>query len=83
MLIGDLPARISYAVLMVLPFVALAFFVLFYDKASYVYFALLAALPAVLIGMTGKTPGELVIALRLTTVTALLFGLGLAWAIAF
>lgn len=82
-LIGDLPARISYAVLMVLPFVALAFFVLFYDKASYVYFALLAALPAALIGMTGKTPGELVIALRLTTITALLFGLGLAWAIAF
>ncbi len=82
-LIGDLPARISYAVLMVLPFVALAFFVLFYDKAGYVYFALLAALPAVLIGMTGKTPGELVIALRLTTITTLLFGLALAWAIAF
>ena len=82
-LIGDLPARISYSVLMVLPFAALAFFVLFYDKAGFVYFALLAALPAVLIGMTGKTPGELVIALRLTTLTALLYGVGLALAIAF
>ena len=68
---------------MVLPFAALAFFVLFYDNAGYVYFALFAALPAALIGMTGKTPGDLVIALRLTTLTALLYGVGLAWAIAF
>lgn len=82
-LVGELPARIAYAVLMILPFGALVFFVLFYSNAAYSYFALLAALPAVLIGMTGKTPGELIIALRLTTLTALAFGLGLAWAIAF
>ena len=82
-LIGNLPARITYAVLMVLPFVVLVFFILFYDKAGYVYFALLAAVPAVLIGLTGKTAGELVIALQLTTLTAFAFGVGLAAAITF
>jgi len=82
-LIGNLPARITYAVFMVLPFGVLVFFVLFYDKAGYVYFALLAAVPAILIGLTGKTPGELIDALRLTTLTAFVFGVGLALAIAF
>jgi 1,4-dihydroxy-2-naphthoate octaprenyltransferase len=82
-LIGDMPARITYAVLVSLPFLLLVFFVLFYDNAGYVYFALLAAAPAVLIALTGKQPSEFVLALRLTTLTALAFGLGLAWAIAF
>ncbi len=45
-LIGDLPARIVYAVLMLAPFGILAFFVLFYENAYLVYFALLAAIPA-------------------------------------
>ena len=81
-LIGDLPARIVYAVFMVAPFGILAFFVLFYENAYLVYFALLAALPAVLIGITGQGK-DLVVALRLTLLIALAFGLGLGWAIAF
>ena len=82
-LIGDLPARITYAVFVLLPFVVLVFFVLFYDKAGYVFFALFAAVPAILIALTGKTPADLIIALRLTTLTAFAFGVGLALAIAF
>lgn len=82
-LIGDLPARIVYAVFMLAPFGILAFFVLFYLNAYLVYFALLAAIPAIIIGLTGKTAPELVVALRLTGLTALAFGLGLGWAIAF
>lgn len=82
-LIGDLPSRIVYVVLLAAPFGILAFFVLFYDRAYLVFFALLAAIPAGLIGMTGKTAPELVVALRLTALTALLYGLGLGWAIAF
>ena len=81
-LIGNLPARIVYAVLMVAPFGILAFFVLFYENAYLVYFALLAALPAVLIGITGQGK-DLVVALRLTLLTALAFAIGLGWAIAF
>lgn len=82
-LIGDRPARITYAVLMLLPFGILAFFVLFYANAYLVYFALMAALPAAGIALTAKTAPELVIALRLTALTALVYGLGLGWAIAF
>jgi len=82
-LIGDRASRITYAVLMLAPFGILAFFVLFYANAYLVYFVLLAALPAVGITLTAKTPGELIIALRLTALTALAYGLGLGWAIAF
>lgn len=81
-LIGNLPARITYAVLMVAPFGILVFFVLLFANAYLVYFALLAAAPAILIGLTG-TGKDLVVALRLTALTALAFGLGLGWAIAF
>lgn len=82
-LIGNLPARIVYSVFMLAPFGILVFFTLFYDKAYLVYFALLAAIPAVGITLSAKTPPELIVALKLTTLTALAFGLGLGWAIAF
>jgi 1,4-dihydroxy-2-naphthoate octaprenyltransferase len=82
-LLGDRAARIVYVVLLLLPFVILGFFTLFYANAYLVYFALLAALPAAGIALTAKTAPELVIALRLTALTALIYGLGLGWAIAF
>jgi len=82
-LIGDLPARIVFGVLVLAPFGILAFFTLFYENAYLVYFALLAAIPAVGIGMSAKTAPELVVALRLTSLAALVYGLGLGWAIAF
>ena len=81
--LGDRASRITYAVFMLLPFALLAFFVIFYANAYLVYFALLAAIPAVGITLSAKTAPELVIALRLTALTALAFGLGLGWAIAF
>jgi 1,4-dihydroxy-2-naphthoate octaprenyltransferase len=61
----------------------LAFFVIFYPNAGFVFFALLAAVPAVLIVMTAKTPREFLTALRLTLLTSLIYGLGLAAAITF
>jgi 1,4-dihydroxy-2-naphthoate polyprenyltransferase len=81
--IGDRPSRVLFAVLVLVPFAILVFFALFYPLAYLVYFTLLAALPAILITLTGRTPGELILALQLTTLTALLFGLGLAAALAF
>ncbi|HQG70494.1 MAG TPA: UbiA family prenyltransferase, partial [Rhodoglobus sp.] len=81
--LGDRPARIAYAVLLLLPFVILVFFTLFYANAYLVYFALLAAVPAAGITLSAKTAPELVLALRLTALTALAYGLGLGWAIAF
>ncbi|PZQ89915.1 MAG: 1,4-dihydroxy-2-naphthoate polyprenyltransferase [Leifsonia xyli] len=81
--LGDLPSRILYTVLMVLPFVILVFYVLFYDLAPYVYFALLAAAPAILIVLTARTAREFVTALKLTLLTAFVYGVGLAAALAF
>lgn len=82
-LIGDRASRVLYAVFLLVPYGILAFFALLYENAYLVYFTLLSALPAVLIVLTAKTAKEFIVALRLTTLTALLFGLGLAWAIAF
>ena len=82
-LMGDLASRIVFAVLLLAPFGILSFFTLFYDNAYLVYFVLLAAIPAVGITISAKTPGELIIALRLSALVALAYGLGLGWAIAF
>jgi 1,4-dihydroxy-2-naphthoate polyprenyltransferase len=82
-LMGNGAARIVFAVLLVLPFIILIYFVLLYPNATYTYFALFLALPAVLIALTGKTPGELVLALQLTSLTALVYAIGLGWALAF
>jgi len=82
-LIGDVPSRVVYAVLVAAPFLILIFFTLLYDKAGYVFFALLAAGPAILIGVMGKEASDRIIALQLTTLTAFLYGVGLALAIAF
>ena len=81
-LIGRVPSIVLYAVLMVVPFGLLVFFTLFYLTAGYVYFVALAAVPAIVIVIFAKTPRELVTALQLTLLAALLFGLGLGAAMA-
>ncbi len=82
-LVGSRAARILFGVFALVPFVILAFFSLFYAKAPLVYFALLLVLPAVLITSTAKTAPEFMVALRLTSITALVYGLGLGAALAF
>ena len=82
-LIGDLPSRVVFAGLTLAPFVILFFFGLVFPLANYVFFALLAAIPAVIITLTGKTPPEFILALKLTSLTALVFGLGLGVSFAF
>ncbi|HEY5231627.1 MAG TPA: 1,4-dihydroxy-2-naphthoate polyprenyltransferase [Galbitalea sp.] len=81
--LGNRASRVVYAVLLLLPFVILIYFTLLYPNTPYTYFALIIALPATLITLTAKTPGELVIALQLTSFTALLYAVGLGWALAF
>jgi 1,4-dihydroxy-2-naphthoate octaprenyltransferase len=88
-LLGGTGARVLYVVLMLVPFGILAFFALFYEPGSgsgfapFVYFAGVAALPAILIAITGRTAREWVFVLQLTLATALLYGLGLSAAIVF
>jgi 1,4-dihydroxy-2-naphthoate octaprenyltransferase len=61
----------------------LGFLAILFPKAILVFFTLLMALPAALIVVTAKTPKELILALQLTSFTGLLYGLGLAAALAF
>ncbi|MFP7762245.1 1,4-dihydroxy-2-naphthoate polyprenyltransferase [Marisediminicola sp. LYQ134] len=82
-LLGDMPSRITFAVLTLAPFGILAYFAVFLPLALYVFFALLAAVPAVIITLTAKTAPEFILALKLTSLTALLFGVGLGAAFAF
>ena len=82
-LVGNRVSRVLFTVFVAIPFVILVFFSVFYEKAPYVFFTLLVAIPAVIITLTGKTAPEFILALKLTSLTALLFGLGLAAAIAF
>lgn len=81
--IGDLPARILFVVLLAGAYGVLVPFTLLYPWAPAAYFSLLIAAPAALIALLAKTPGELVLALKLTSLAALVTGLGLAAAIAF
>lgn len=81
--IGARGSRILYTALMLVPFVVVALLVPFYPTASLVFLVVLIAGPAVLITATAKSPRELVIALSLTGATALVYGLGLAAALAF
>jgi len=75
--VGDPVARALYASFLLLPFLILAYFGFLYFNAPYVYFTLLAAVPAAVIGVTGKTPRELILALQLSSLTALVYGLAL------
>ncbi|HRP99748.1 MAG TPA: 1,4-dihydroxy-2-naphthoate polyprenyltransferase [Terrimesophilobacter sp.] len=81
-LIGSLPSRILFTVFVLAPFVILVFFTLLFPNANYVFFVLFLAIPVTLIVMTAKTSKEFVLALGLTSLSALLFALGLAAAIA-
>lgn len=86
-LLGDRGSRILYVLLLLAPFGILAFFAVFYDPSSgsgyapLVYFAGVAALPAILIAVTARTAREWVLVMQLTLLTALLYGLGLSAAI--
>ena len=79
--IGSRGSRILYAVLMLVPFAVVGVLSPVYPEALLVLLVLLVAIPAIVITATAKTARELIIALSLTGLTALLYGLGLAAAL--
>ena len=81
--LGDLPARILFSVLLASAYGVLEPFALLFQWAPAVYGTLLISAPVILIVLLARTAGELVLALKLTSLAALLTGLGLAAAIAF
>jgi 1,4-dihydroxy-2-naphthoate polyprenyltransferase len=76
-LVGPLAGRILFTIFMLAPFGIVVFWAFLYPTATLVFFALLAALPACVIVLWGKTPRELLTALQLASLTALLYGVGL------
>lgn len=79
-LIGRTGSRVLFTLLIVVAFLLVALLAVFYPIAWLTMLALLAALPAVLIVWTYRLPKELIIALALTSFTALLVAGGLYWA---
>lgn len=77
---GRTPSAVLFCLLMLIPFGIVIYLGLFYAAAFLTLFALLAALPACLITVMAKSPQEYVLALKLSSLTGLLYGLGLAFA---
>jgi 1,4-dihydroxy-2-naphthoate octaprenyltransferase len=81
--IGRRGSRVLFGLLLLVPYLVLGYLTIFYPTASLVFLTLLISGPAVLITATAKSARELVLALTLTGLTALIYGLGLAAALAF
>ncbi|ROQ39418.1 1,4-dihydroxy-2-naphthoate prenyltransferase [Frondihabitans sp. PhB188] len=76
--LGQRGSRIVYALFLLVPYVIVFFYTYLFFNVGYVYFALILTLPALLIGVTAKTARELILALQLSSFSALLFSLGLS-----
>jgi 1,4-dihydroxy-2-naphthoate polyprenyltransferase len=81
--LGDRASRVVFTVLIAAAYGVLVWFALIYVSAPYVFFSLLISAPVILIVLMSRSASELVLALKLTSLAALVTGLGLAAAIAF
>nr|WP_314096083.1 1,4-dihydroxy-2-naphthoate polyprenyltransferase [Microbacterium foliorum] len=81
-LIGARATRVLFTLFVLVPFGILVVIALLYPIAWIGLLALLAGLPAILIVWTYRQPKELVIALALTSLTALLYAGAMFWALA-
>lgn len=79
-MIGRRGTQWLYTVFVIVPFLISAFLALFYPIAWMTLLALLAALPAILIVWTYRTPRELVTCLALTSLTSVGYGAMMFWA---
>jgi 1,4-dihydroxy-2-naphthoate polyprenyltransferase len=81
--VGPVVSRVLYAVFLLAPFALLVLVMPLYFNLAYVFFALIVALPAVAIVATARTARELVLALRLSVLTALVYALAVGALLAF
>lgn len=79
-MIGRRATQAIYTLFIVVPFLIAAFIALLYPIAWLGMLALLAGIPAILIVWTYRLPKELVVALGLTSLTALAYAGALYWA---
>ncbi len=77
-ILGKKAATYLFLLMIWLPFVILAFFVLLYPATMLGFLALLLVIPATVIVLTAKTAKELILVLKLTSFAALAYALSLA-----
>ncbi len=80
---GSRASRVAFCVFLLAPFVIAGFFSVFYPLAIFTFFVLLLALPACIITITASTAKELILALKLSSIAALAYGVLLGVAFAF
>lgn len=76
-LIGRRASKVFFCLCVLVPFAMVALVAVLLPGVWLVYFGLLAAVPACVILVTGKHPSELVLAMKLASLTALIYGVGL------
>lgn len=77
-ILGKKAATFLFLLMIWLPFVILAFFVLLYPATMLGFLTLLLVVPATVIVLTAKTAKELILVLKLTSFAALAYALSLA-----
>ncbi len=77
-ILGKKAATFLFLLMIWLPFVILAFFVLLYPATMLGFLTLLLVIPATVIVLTAKTAKELILVLKLTSFAALAYALSLA-----
>jgi len=77
-ILGKKAATFLFLLMIWLPFVILAFFVLLYPATMLGFLTLLLVVPATVIVLTAKTAQELILVLKLTSFAALAYALSLA-----
>ena len=81
--IGDRASRVLYIVCVLLPFAVPGIYFMVYPGMVLVWFVLLLVIPAVVITVWAKTARELILALAITSLAALAYGVLLGIAFAF
>ncbi|HEU5223891.1 MAG TPA: 1,4-dihydroxy-2-naphthoate polyprenyltransferase [Candidatus Lumbricidophila sp.] len=76
-LIGRRASKVLFCICLLAPFAMIALVAVLIPGVWFVMFALLAAVPACVILTTAKHPSELVLAMKLASLTALIYGVGL------
>jgi 1,4-dihydroxy-2-naphthoate polyprenyltransferase len=80
-LIGRTASRILFVACLLIPFAILAAVSLTYPLGWYVFFTGLIAVPAMIVMLTGRTPADLILVLKLTSAFGFLYGVGLGLAL--
>ena len=80
---GDRASRIVFAITVLLPFAVPAVLIPIYPGMLLVFFALVGAIPAVVIMLWARSAREMVLSLALTSLSALAYGVLLGIAFAF